>query len=168
MSKEKKGRCWWRRFASCCYQSVLNVEILAAMKTLAMSSAKLRLLAWKMWASNWHIFSRENTIFVLLSSNKMCPNPMAQPGLAFANATFCSDSVLMCIVWIWEQTAIISLYSTNWLVFITETECVYCAVRTGSLYIILRSAHTVYLCVLCGSENKQHLFPYTALTDWFV
>ena len=27
---------------------------------------------------------------------------------------------------------------------------------------------TVYLCVLCGSENKQRLFPYTALTDWFL
>ena len=27
---------------------------------------------------------------------------------------------------------------------------------------------TVYLCVLCVSENKQRLFPYTALTDWFV
>jgi hypothetical protein len=25
-----------------------------------------------------------------------------------------------------------------------------------------------YLCVLCGSQNKQRLFPYTALTDWFV
>ena len=25
---------------------------------------------------------------------------------------------------------------TDWLVFITETECVYCAVRTGSLNII--------------------------------
>ena len=33
---------------------------------------------------------------------------------------------------------------------------------------ILRSAHTVYLCVLCGSENKQRLFPYTALNDWFL
>ena len=31
----------------------------------------------------------------------------------------------------------------------------------------LRSAHTVYLYVLCGSENKQRLFSYTALTDWF-
>ena len=71
-------------------------------------------------------------------------------------------------VWISEQTAIISLYSINWLVFITKTECVYCAVRTGSLYTILRSAHTVYLCVLCGSQNKQRLFPYTALTGWFV
>jgi len=43
---------------------------------------------------------------------------------------------VMCFVWISEQTAIISLYSINWLVFITETEFVYCAVRTGSLYII--------------------------------
>jgi len=24
--------------------------------------------------------------------------------------------------------------------------------------------HTMYLCVLCGSENKQRLFPYTELT----
>jgi len=83
------------------------------------------------------------------------------------NSTFCPHSVFMCFVWIWEQTATISLYSNNWLVFITERECVYCAVRTGYLYIILRSAHTVYLCVLCGSENKQRLFPYTTLTGFY-
>ena len=29
-------------------------------------------------------------------------------------------------------------------------------------------ASQLYLCVLCGSENKQRLFPYTALTVWFV
>ena len=56
--------------------------------------------------------------------------------LTFNNSTFCPHSVFMCSVWIWEQTAIISLYSINWLVCITETECVYCVVRTGSLYII--------------------------------
>ena len=39
-------------------------------------------------------------------------------------------SVFVCFVWIWEQTAIISLYNINWLVCITETVCVYCAVRT--------------------------------------
>jgi hypothetical protein len=70
-----------------------------------------------------------------------------------------AHTIFMCFVYIWEQTAIISLYSINWLVIITETECVYWA---------LRSAHTVYLCVLCGSENKQRLFHYTALTDWFL
>ena len=30
----------------------------------------------------------------------------------------------------------------------------------------LRSAHTVYLCVLCGSQYKQLFFPYTVLTEW--
>ena len=77
----------------------------------------------------------------------------------FSNSPFCPHSVFMCFVWIWEQTAIISLCNINWLVFITETECVYCAVRTGSLYIIQ---------VMCGSENKRRLFPYTPLTDWFL
>ena len=52
------------------------------------------------------------------------------------SSTFCPHSVFMCFVWIWEQTAIISLYSINWLVCITETESVYCVVRTGSLYVI--------------------------------
>jgi len=37
---------------------------------------------------------------------------------------------------IWEQTAIISLYSINWLVCITETECFYYAVRTEYLYVM--------------------------------
>ena len=27
---------------------------------------------------------------------------------------------------------------------------------------------TQYLCVLCGSQNKRRLIPYTALTDWFL
>ena len=77
----------------------------------------------------------------------------------FKNSTFCPHSLCMCFVWVWEQTAIISLYSVDWLVFITETECVYCAVR---------SAHTVCLCVLCGSKNKERLFHCTALTGWFL
>jgi len=56
-------------------------------------------------------------------------------GVCLLRGTFCilrsaHTTVFMCFVWIWEQTAIISLYSIDWLVFITETECVYCAVRT--------------------------------------
>ena len=52
------------------------------------------------------------------------------------HSTFCPHSVFMCFVWIWEQTAIISLYSIDWLVFITEMQCGYCAVRTGSSNLI--------------------------------
>jgi hypothetical protein len=39
----------------------------------------------------------------------------------------------MCFVFIWEQTANFATYSINWLVFITQMESVYCAVRTRSL-----------------------------------
>jgi hypothetical protein len=57
-------------------------------------------------------------------------------GLTSKNSTFHPHSVFMYFVWISEQTAIIFLYNINWLVFITETESVYCAVRTGSSYVI--------------------------------
>jgi hypothetical protein len=53
------------------------------------------------------------------------------PTLNLSNSTF-SPQQYICYVRISEQTAIISLYSINCLVFITEMECVYCAVRTGS------------------------------------
>jgi hypothetical protein len=43
--------------------------------------------------------------------------------LTFTSSSFCPHSVFMCFVWISEQTAIISLYNINWLVCITETEC---------------------------------------------
>jgi hypothetical protein len=43
------------------------------------------------------------------------------PCLTFTNSTFCPHSVFMCFVWISEQTAIICLYSINWLVFITHS-----------------------------------------------
>jgi len=63
----------------------------------------------------------------------------------------------MCFVWISEQTAIISLYCINWLVCITDTEC------------LLRGTDWVFtynVCVLYWSDNKQRLFPCTALTGW--
>ena len=56
--------------------------------------------------------------------------------LIFSSSTFCPHSVFMCFVWIWEQTAIISLYSINWLVCITETECVLLRGRAVYIHII--------------------------------
>jgi hypothetical protein len=51
------------------------------------------------------------------------------------HSTFCPHSVFMCFVWISEQTAIISLYSINRLVFVAESGSVYCAVRTDFIYV---------------------------------
>ena len=40
----------------------------------------------------------------------------------------------MCFVWLLEQIVTLALYIINRLVFITEAESVYCAVRIESLY----------------------------------
>ena len=81
----------------------------------------------------------------------------------------------MCFVWIWEQTAIISLYNINWLVLITDTQCVYCAVRTGSLNTIqfnlslqFQSStvrYVIWLCstYLCNSIHCSCLASVTAV-----
>jgi len=58
------------------------------------------------------------------------------PCLTFTILRSAHTAVFMCFVWISEQTTIISLYNINWLVFIAETDCVYCAVRTGCLNVI--------------------------------
>jgi len=92
--------------------------------------------------------------------------------LTFTNSTFCPHSVFLYFVCIWEQTAIISLYNINWLVFITETECVYWEVRTGSVvtlvtiytasltFTIPRSAKTPCIYVFClDLRTNSDYFP---------
>jgi hypothetical protein len=73
--------------------------------------------------------------------------------MCLLHGTFCPYSVFVCVVWIWEQTAIISLYSINWLVFITETECVYCAVRAASLNIIQVNCEFNGIIVQCQARK---------------
>jgi len=50
-----------------------------------------------------------------------------------------------------EQTAIISLCIVNWLVFITETERVYCAVR--STFYVLPTQCIHVFCVNVGTNS---------------
>jgi hypothetical protein len=50
------------------------------------------------------------------------------------NRQFCRDLRTDSFVWISEQTATFTLYSINWLVFITVVERVYSVVRADSLY----------------------------------
>ena len=117
---------------------------------------------------HWQMFWFQETTSYILTANERTKRTFESRAISLCtasltpnNSTFCPHSVFMCFEWIWEQTAIISLYSIDWLVFITGNECVYCAVRTGYLYIILRSAHTVHLCVL-------YVLPNTTLTGWFL
>ena len=80
--------------------------------------------------------------------------------LTFNNSTFCPHSVFMCFVWISVQTAITSQYNINWLVFITEMECVYCAVRPEYLNI---HKFTFIMLIPCNVNDLQTLtIPRTA------
>jgi hypothetical protein len=51
-----------------------------------------------------------------------------------------------------------SLYSSNWLGFITETESVYCAVRTSSLYI--KQICFVFKGLISASKYEDTLLLY--------
>jgi len=77
------------------------------------------------------------------------------------HSTFCPRSVFMCFVWIWEQTAIISLYNIDWLVFMTETECVYCAVR--STFYVLPTQCVYVFCVDLRTNSD-----YFTVQHWLV
>jgi hypothetical protein len=71
----------------------------------------------------------------------------------------------VCFVWISEHTAIISLYSINWMVFITEMERVYCAVRTGSLNATF-CPHSVFMCFVWISEHTAIISLHSI--NWLV
>ena len=57
--------------------------------------------------------------------------PPLPSGLTFEDSIFCAQSVHVRIS---EQISVISLHSINWLVCVSETECVYCAVRNELIY----------------------------------
>ena len=72
----------------------------------------------------------------------------------------------LCFVWIWEQTAIISLYSINWLVFITETECL---LRGTDWIFICNSTfcpHSVLMCFVWIWEQTTIISLYSI--NWRV
>jgi len=82
----------------------------------------------EMWGQSWGSFAKDSStdvaeggtaaeldVYVLKGVVGPVVN-ICTASLTFSNPTFCPHSVFMCFVWIWEQTAIISLYSINWLV----------------------------------------------------
>jgi hypothetical protein len=68
----------------------------------------------------------------------------------------------MCFLWFLQETVIIFLYNINWMVFITETECVYCAVRSGSL-------NTNQVTVrICSRDVAQAASLLPLISEWRV
>ena len=71
----------------------------------------------------------------------------------------CRTVVTICTV----QWSLYVPYNGHYMYRTVVTIC-----TTSLTFTFLRSAHAVYLCVLCGSENKQRLFHCTTLTGWFL
>ena len=59
------------------------------------------------------------------------------PELTLKNSAFCPQSVFVCILRISgeKNLAIIFLYDINFILFVTEADYVYCAVRTESVNV---------------------------------
>jgi hypothetical protein len=79
-------------------------------------------------------------------------------------------TVFTCFLWISEQTAIISLYCINWLVFVTKTECVYCAVRAERLTVIHVTFHLemVRPWLRSPASHREGLGSITSQSIWDV
>jgi len=95
--------------------------------TICNASGHYMYLQWSLCTASGHYMYRQ------WSLNVPPVVTVCTASLTFSNSTFCPHTAFMCFLWISEQTAIISLYNINWPVCITETECVYCAVRTELL-----------------------------------
>ena len=125
--------------------------------------------ATKKWGTNNARYHHQNTLTF--------PSPVVTvftTRFNIHNSTFCPHTIFMYFVWISEQTAIISLYSINWLVFIAETECVYCAVRSEllSVTLTLRKAVTLNSKANTNTPTNQpiphhsyNFLPYVTITD---
>ena len=100
--------------------------------------------------------------------------------IAWGNVTKHTNthSVFVCFVWISEQTANSSPYNIKWMVFVNETECVYCAVRTGYLSkrdgVCLNTKHSICFpkmfvwlsaCVFCVWTSQYVPKTNNILTD---
>jgi hypothetical protein len=67
----------------------------------------------------------------------------------FNSSTSYPHCVFMCFVWIWEQTAIISVHNINWLILIIKTGCVYCAVQVELVGVLVICVCAAF-CIVCA------------------
>ena len=89
------------------------------------------------------------------------------PGLTVRHSKFCSQNAFMCLVWVWEQTAIMSLYSMNWLVFAVQKEC---SLRGTNLIFTYKSDYPAFTLpsVLLLHTHLHFFFPHSSLLRFLI
>jgi hypothetical protein len=68
-------------------------------------------------------------LFITLKANRLLDSPTF---LTFKNCTFCPYCIYVFCIYLRRKSKF-AIYNLNWLVFITETKSVYCALWIGSL-----------------------------------
>ena len=92
-------------------------------------------LVWLIWESDLPF--KTSWLFdpptcLTLKNSTVCPHCIYVFCIYLRKTVGSAHTVLMCFVFISEQTATCATYSINWLVFIAEMKSVYSAVRTGA------------------------------------
>jgi hypothetical protein len=120
-----------RRSVSC--QSILCVELRRALSSEHEGPGKCH-LRW--WNSGHGLLSSSWRVYFLINIPLMAQwSFYVPPDWTSINSTFCPHSVFVCFVWIWGKKRLF-LYTALTGRFVQPRRSVYCAVRTGSLYII--------------------------------
>jgi hypothetical protein len=61
---------------------------------------------------------------------------------------------------------VVTICAAQWSIYVRHSgHYMYHQFNIQQFYVLPTQ---LYLCVLCESQNKQRLFPYTTLTDWVV
>ena len=64
------------------------------------------------------------------------------------------------------RNAVVNICTAQWSLYVPHSgHYMFHQFNIPQFHVLLTQ---LYLCVLCGSENKQPSFPYTTLTDWFL
>ena len=109
-----------------------------------------------LYSINWLVFYNRDEVCLLRGTG----------WVYIYNSAFCPHSVFMCFMWIWEQTAIISLYIIKWLVFITMTECLLRGTDWIFIYNSTFCPHSVFVCCVWIWEQTAIISLYNF--NWLV
>ena len=90
----------------------------------------------------------------------------AETGSECSSEPSTHTAVFMCFVWIWEQTAIISLYIINWQVCITDGACFLRGMAWLFTYNSKFCPHSVFTCFVWIWEQKAIISLYSI--NWLV
>jgi len=75
----------------------------------------------------------------------------------------------MCFVWFWEQTAIISLYNINWLVFITKIQCLLHGTDwIIEMFEVYRGPYKGLIIAIHQSWQYKRMFAYDCRNNGYV